>query len=181
MVAVLNRAYYEKFGRIFTSGVPCNIFGPHDNYIPGDSHVVPGMINRLYETIYLKEPNKPTEEKEFVVYGSGRPTRMFIFSKDLARIFVWLMRNYESIDPVICCPDMSAEVTIADVARLIAKAFNFKGKLIFDTSKSDGQIKKTSSNAKLRSFLPDFKFMDLEQGIKESVDWYINNYNIARK
>lgn len=76
--------------------------------------------------------------------------------------------------------DEKDEVTICQLAEMIAKAFNFQGALEFDTSAADGQIKKTASNAKLRRFLPDFKFTDLELAITNTVEWFKNNNKHAR-
>jgi len=181
MIDVLNRAYHEKHSRCFTSVVPCNVFGPNDNFKEGVSHVIPGMIHRLHNLIYIADPDKPQEEKEFVVYGSGKPLRQFIYSLDLARLFIWVLRSYESVEPIILSVDESAEVSIAQLAESIAKAFEFKGKIVFDTSKADGQYKKTASNKKLREHLPEFNFIDFDKAIKESVEWYLENYAQARK
>ena len=71
-------------------------------------------------------------------------------------------------------------MTIRQVAEALVKAFDFKGKIVFDTSAADGQYKKTASNAKLRNFLPDFQFTPFDQAIKETVDWYRRNYDQAR-
>lgn len=139
------------------------------------------MINRLYRTIYEDEPDKPQEEKEFYVYGSGSPLRQFIYSKDMAKLITWVVRSYESVEPVILSVDEAAEVSIADVARSIAHAFNFRGKIAFDTSKADGQFKKTASNKKLRSLLPNFQFTDFNAAIQETVQWYIDNQSDVRK
>lgn len=76
--------------------------------------------------------------------------------------------------------DESQEVTIAEAAQAIAKAFDFKGRIVFDMSAADGQYKKTASNAKLRKFLPDFRFTPFEQAIKETVEWYKANQHLAR-
>jgi len=76
--------------------------------------------------------------------------------------------------------DETQEKSIAQVAETLVQAFNFKGKVIYDTSAADGQYKKTASNTKLRKYLPDFQFIPFEQAIKETVDWYIKNYNQAR-
>jgi GDP-L-fucose synthase len=202
MIDVLNRAYHEKHSRCFTSVVPCNVFGPHDNFKEGVSHVIPGMIHRLYKLIFIDEPEKPQEEKEFVVYGTGKPLRQFIYSLDLAKLFVWVLRSYESVEPIVLSVDEAAEVSIAQLALSIAKAFDFKGKISFDTTKADGQYKKTgkisssnpysklyisflitisASNQKLRQYLPDFKFVDFDVAVKESVDWFVKNYETARK
>lgn len=166
---------------MFTSVVPCNVFGPFDNFKPGVSHVIPGMIQRMHEIIYLNDQNIPQEEKEFPVYGTGKPLRQFIYSLDLAKLFIWVLRSYDSVEPIILSVDESAEVSIAELADSLAKAFDFKGKLVFDTSKADGQFKKTASNNKLRNYLPDFKFTNFDEAIKSSVDWYLNNQDIARK
>lgn len=76
--------------------------------------------------------------------------------------------------------DEVQEKSIAQVAETLMQAFNFKGEVVYDTSAADGQYKKTASNAKLRRFLPNFQFTPFEQAIKETVDWYIKNYNQAR-
>lgn len=181
MIDVLNRAYHEKHSKCFTSVVPCNVYGPNDNFKEGESHVIPGMIHRLHKLIYIDEPEKPQVDKEFVVYGSGRPLRQFIYSQDLARLFLWVLRSYESVDPIILSVDEASEVSIAQLAESIAKAFDFKGKIVFDATKADGQFKKTASNEKLRKLLPDFQFVNFDAAIKESVDWFVQNYEKARK
>lgn len=76
--------------------------------------------------------------------------------------------------------DESQEKSIAQVAETLVRAFDFKGKVVYDTSAADGQYKKTASNAKLRRYLPDFQFTPFEQAIRETVDWYIKNYDQAR-
>lgn len=139
------------------------------------------MINRLYHTIYEDDPDKPQEEKEFYVFGSGKPLRQFIYSKDLAKLIIWVLRNYESVEPIILSVDETAEVSIADVARSIAQAFKFKGKITFDATKADGQFKKTASNKRLRSFLPNFEFTNFNVAIQETVQWYIDNQSVVRK
>lgn len=77
--------------------------------------------------------------------------------------------------------DEDDEVSIETVARSIAKAFKFKGRIEFDTTKADGQFKKTASNKKLRSFQPDFKFTKFEEAIETTVEWYLNNQDKVRK
>lgn len=82
------------------------------------------------------------------------------------------------------CPlsvDEEDEITIGSAARSIAEAFGFKGRIEFDTSKTDGQYKKTASNKKLRSYRPDFKFAKFHDAIKDTVDWYIKNQDKIRK
>ncbi|XP_073847298.1 GDP-L-fucose synthase-like protein [Musca autumnalis] len=180
LIDIQNHAYYDKYGCMFTSVIPCNIFGPNDNYKPNVSHVIPGMIYRMHKLIQ-ENPEIPEEDKTFTVYGSGKPLRQFIYSIDLAKLMIWVLRNYNSVEPIILSVDEEQEVTIFDVAKAIANAFGFKGKLECDTSKADGQYKKTASNKKLRSLLPDFQFTNFDEAIKTSVDWYIQHYDEARK
>eukprot|EP00808_Paulinella_micropora_P005490 g45216.t1 len=173
MIDVLNRAYAKEYGVTFTSVIPTNIYGPHDNFNLEDSHVIPGLLHRMY---LAKEKGE-----DFYVYGTGKPLRQFIYSHDLAKLFIWVARHYDSCEPLILSVDEKAEVSIKHVVETIVKAMDFKGKLTYDTSKSDGQYKKTASNAKLRQLLPDFEFTPFEQGVKETVDWFVENVDKARK
>merc|ERR1719507_614488 len=173
MIDVQNRAYHEQYGRMFTSIVPCNVFGPHDNFNVQQGHVIPGLINKAYEA---KKNGTP-----FEIWGTGAPLRQFIYSIDLAKLFVWVLREYEEVDPIILATDEEDEVSIKEVAEMVLEAFEFKGEVKFLTDKADGQFKKTASNAKLRRYLPEFKFVPTKEAIKESVDWFIENHEIARK
>lgn len=173
LIDVANHAYNEQHGCNFTSVVPCNVFGPYDNFNLKAAHVVPALIHKLYDA-------KQRGDDKFVVFGSGKPLRQFIYSMDLARLFLWVLREYNEIDPIILSVDESAEVSIKQVAEEISKAFDFKGEIVFDTTQSDGQFKKTASNAKLRKYLPDFKFTPFPKAVKETVDWYMKNHDKAR-
>lgn len=173
------RGYYEQYGRIYTSVIPCNIFGPHDNFNPEVGHVIPGMINRLQQ-IRETNPEVPETEKVFPVFGSGKPLRQFIYSKDLAKLFVWVLRDYNNVEPIVLSVDEEDEISIAELAESIVKAFDFKGQLAFDTTKADGQHKKTARNAKLRGLLPDFNFTSFNVAIQDTVDWFMVNRANAR-
>merc|ERR1712012_231399 len=173
MIDVMNRGYKEQHGATFTSVVPCNVFGPHDNFNIQDGHVIPGLINKAYEA--------KKNGTAFEIWGTGSPLRQFIYSLDLARLFVWVLREYEEVEPIILATDEEDEVSIKEVAEMILEAFDFKGEVKFLTDKADGQFKKTASNAKLRKYLPGFKFVPTRQAIKSTVDWYVENYDTARK
>merc|ERR1712050_533910 len=105
----------------------------------------------------------------------------YIYNYDLGKLFVWVLRNYEEVDPIILTGDEEAELSITDTAKLVLKAFDYKGEVKYDASKSDGQLRKTASNAKLRRYLPDFKFTPMAVAIPEVVQWFKDNYDIARK
>ena len=100
---------------------------------------------------------------DLTIWGTGRPLRQFIYSEDLAKLSVWVMRQYHSPEPIILSVGEEDEVSIADVAKYVAEAMDFKGQIIFDTTKSDGQYKKTASNKKLRELYPEFKFTPIQE------------------
>jgi len=173
LIDTMNRAYAEEYGCNFTSIIPTNIYGPCDNFSIQNGHVIPGLIHKCY---LAKQNNTP-----FTIWGSGTPLRQFIYSLDLAELTVWVMRNYHSPDPITLSVDEEAEVSIKDVALSVAKAMKFEGEVIFDSTKADGQFKKTASNKKLRGYLPDYQFTSIDDGIQKSVDWFVANYETARK
>jgi len=133
------------------------------------------FLDWFINVILLKKNETP-----FVVAGTGKPLRQFIYSRDLAKLFIWVLREYKEIDPIILSVGEKDEVSIKDVADAIVKAVGFEGDYTFDTSKADGQYKKTASNAKLMKYLPDFQFTPFEVAVKESTDWFIQNYDNAR-
>jgi GDP-L-fucose synthase len=173
LIDTMNRAYAEEYGCNFTSIIPTNIYGPHDNFSIENGHVIPGLIHKCY---MAKLNNTP-----FTIWGSGSPLRQFIYSADLAELTVWVMREYHSPDPITLSVDESAEVSIRDVAISVAKAMNYTGEIVFDTTKADGQYKKTASNKKLRGLRPDYNFTTMDDGVQKAVDWFLANYETARK
>ncbi|XP_044309287.1 GDP-L-fucose synthase [Varanus komodoensis] len=173
MIDVQNRGYFEQHGCRFTAVIPTNVFGPHDNYSIEDGHVLPGLIHK----VYLAKQRGAA----LTVWGTGTPRRQFIYSLDLARLFLWVLREYDEVEPIILSVGEDDEVSIREAAECIVKAMDFQGELLFDTTKSDGQFKKTASNSKLKRYLPDFKFTPFEQAVKETCNWFCSNYDIARK
>ncbi|XP_046329524.1 GDP-L-fucose synthase-like [Haliotis rufescens] len=173
LIDIQNKAYHAQHGCHFTSVIPTNVFGAYDNFNLEDGHVLPGLMHKVY---MAKKNNTP-----FTVWGTGSPRRQFIYSLDLARLFVWVLREYEEIDPIILSVGEEDEISIKRAAELVVEAMEFKGEVKYDTTKSDGQFKKTASNGKLRKYLPDFKFTPIEQAIKETCDWFVANFEEARK
>eukprot|EP01050_Picozoa_sp_SAG11_P000667 SAG11_NODE_22_length_25040_cov_4.376729_35_plen_302_part_00 len=171
MADVQIRAYREQYGINYTSIIPSNIYGPNDNFNLDHGHVMPMLIHKLY----LAKKNKT----DFTVWGSGKPLREFIYSKDIAKIAEWALFNYEGTDPLIISGD--EEISIKDLVGLLVDEFKFKGKVSFDKTKPDGQLRKPSDNSKIKELMPDFEYTPFEQGIKETVNWFIENYDEARK
>jgi GDP-L-fucose synthase len=171
MADIQIRAYREQYNLNYVSVIPTNIYGPNDNFSLTHGHVMPMLIHKLY----LAQQNN----SDFVVWGSGKPLREFIYSKDIATLSEWAVNNYNDPEPIIF--STSYEISIIDLVDLLVKEFNFKGKVIFDKSKPDGQYRKPSDNSKLKSFLPDFNFTPIEEGVKETVNWFIENYDKTRK
>ena len=99
---------------------------------------------------------------------------------DNCELILWVLREYEEIQPIILSVGEDEEVSIGDVVNYIADAIDYHN-IEYDHTKADGQYKKTASNAKLRKYLPDYKFTPMKQGIKETVDWFVKNYDSARK
>ena len=173
LIDTMNRAYAEEYGCNFTSIIPTNIYGPHDNFSIQNGHVIPGLIHKCY---LAKQNNTP-----FTIWGSGTPLRQFVYSIDLAELTVWVMREYHDPTPITLSVDEEEEVSIKDVALAVAKAMKFEGEVHFDSSKADGQFKKTAANKKLRGLKPDYKFTSIQDGVQKSVDWFVENYEACRK
>lgn len=173
MIDVQNRGYFQQHGCQYTSVIPTNVFGPHDNFNIENGHVLPGLMHKIY---LAKKKDEP-----FVVWGSGAPRRQFIYSLDLARLFIWVLREYKEVDPIILSVGEDEEISIKEAVELIVDAMDFTGPVTYDTTKADGQFKKTASNAKLRTYLPDFKFTPIKKAVKETCEWFAANYDSARK
>ncbi|KAF8560720.1 hypothetical protein P879_02418 [Paragonimus westermani] len=172
MLDVMNRAYSEQYGLQYTSVIPTNVFGPFDNFNVEDGHVIPGLIHKAYLAKHRHEP--------LIVYGTGAPLRQFIYSIDLGRLLVHVLRDYKEISPIILSVPEEAEISIRQAAEVIAKCMGCD-KLTFDTTKADGQFRKTANSSKLRAFLPDFTFTPFEQAIQYTCDWFCENYMTARR
>jgi GDP-L-fucose synthase len=171
MADIQIRAYREQYGLEYVSVIPTNIYGPNDNFSLESGHVIPMLLHKMY--------NAQRDNTDFVVWGSGTPLREFIYSKDIAKLSEWALDNYNESEPIIF--SNSNEISIKDLVDLLVNEFNFKGKVIFDKTKPDGQFRKPSDNSKLKSYLPNFEFTPIEEGLKETINWFIENYDKTRK
>ena len=176
MIEVLSQAYNEQYKTNFCCIIPTNIYGPYDNYHLEDSHVIPALIHKGY---IAKKENKPLKVK-----GSGTPLRQFIYSEDLAKLILWYLFDINSKDTIILSVGEEDEVSIGDVAKIIADEYNIP--LEFERQYSDGQFKKTADNFRMTNLYKEskntsFKFVSIKEGLKKAIQWFIQNYDNARK
>ncbi|MFL6828623.1 MAG: GDP-L-fucose synthase family protein [Bradyrhizobium sp.] len=126
-------AYRSQYGRDFINVMPTNLYGPGDNYHPEYSHVTPALIRRIHEA-------KVSGASEVVVWGTGTPRREFLYVDDMADACVHLMKTYSNQDMVNI--GTGEDITIAEFARLVAKAVGYTGAISFDHSRPDGTPRK---------------------------------------
>lgn len=170
---VYNKFYYQNTDPLFVNVIPTNIYGPNDNYNLETAHVIPALIHKCYIA--------KTTESNFVIGGSGKPLRQFVYSIDIANLLMLILEKYNDREPIILSNNESDEISIKDVSYLIAQEFNMNIENIkFDETKPDGQYKKTASNEKLQKWFPDFKFTNIKDGLRESIKWFNDNYERAR-
>lgn len=173
MLEIQSKSYQENFGRDYICVIPTNIYGPYDNFHLEDGHVIPSLIHQCYLS---KKEGRP-----FVIKGSGKPLRQFIYSEDLGRLILWVTFHYIEKESIILSVGEKEEVSIEEVGRCIAREFEMEEKIVFDTTFSDGQYKKTADNQKLISYLPHFEFTKMNDGLKKTIQWFKDNYPNIRK
>jgi len=166
MLEVQSLAYRKEYGCNFITVIPTNIYGPNDNFSLTDGHVIPSLIHKCY----LAKMNNT----DFVIWGSGEPLREFIYSFDIARLSMWALNYYNEESPIIF--SNGNEISIAKIVEMIAEKMNFRGNIIFDKTKPDGQKRKPSDVSKLNSLYPSFSFTPLPQGLDKTIDWFEDNY-----
>lgn len=176
MMEVHCRLVNQTAGYNYQCITPTNIYGPNDNFNLENSHVIPGLIHKAFLHHQLRDNTSP-----FIIKGDGTPLRQFIHSSDLAKIIVYLVENDIKESHIICSPDETKTVSIMDVAKLITAEFGIRSVIAENEPQSNGQISKTVSNKKLMEIMPDLEFKSLEQGISETCDWFLENYQILRK
>lgn len=160
------RAYRDQYGFNTIYLLPVNLYGPGDNFDPKSSHVIPALIKKFVEA-------KEKRDKEVVVWGTGKPTREFLYVEDAAKGMILAMKKYNKGDPV----NLGAgfEISIKELAKLIKKLTEFKGKIVWDETKPDGQPRRmldVSRAKKEFGFVAKTSFND---GIKKTVKWYEGN------
>ena len=166
MLDVQTEVYRDQYNLDFVSVIPTNIYGLNDNFNLDSGHVIPSLIHKCYLA--------KTNNTDFNVWGSGTPLREFIYSKDIGKLTNWALENYDESEPIIF--STSQEISIKDLVGLIVAIIGFEGDVVWQSDKPDGQFRKPSSNKKLMSYVPDFKFTPIEVGLKETIGYFIQNY-----
>lgn len=159
------QAYRRQYGFNAISVMPTNLYGPGDNFDLQSSHVLPALIRKFHEAKLQKAP-------EVEVWGTGTPRREFLHVDDLADACLFLMRRYEQEQLINV--GSGSDITIAELARLVATVVGFRGKLSFDTSKPDGTPRKLLDTRKMTE-LGWRPGIALEDGIRTTYEWYIRN------
>lgn len=171
MSEVQIKAYNQQYGTKYFSVIPCNLYGPNDNYNLESSHVIPSLIHKAYLA--------KTNNTDIEVWGSGKSLREFLFSKDAADISEILIKNYNDIKPIIVSP--GTEISIEELIVTICEIIGFKNKIQFNTNKPEGQFRKPSDNSYLKSIIGDYKFTPLREGLETTIEYFVKNYNTIRK
>jgi len=157
--------YAEQYGKRFISAMPTNLYGPNDNFHPDRSHVIPGMMRRFHAA-------KINGDKTISVWGTGTPRREFLFVDDLAEGLLSLMDRYEDRETINI--GTGVDVTIAELAQLMASVVGFQGEIVFDTSKPDGTPRKVLDISKIRS-LGWHPRTELKEGLRIAYEWAVAN------
>jgi GDP-L-fucose synthase len=166
----LCQSYARQYGKNFISGMPTNLYGPHDNYDLHNSHVLPAFIRKVHEA-------KKSGAKTITVWGTGTPRREFLHTTDLAEACLFLLEHYNEPDLVnIGCGE---DVTIRELAETVCDVLGFNGSLEFDASKPDGTPRKLLDISKIKSLGWSPK-ISLHDGIADAYRWFCENYNEAR-
>ena len=157
--------YREQYKSNFISVQPNNLYGFKDNFSNETSHVIPGLINRIHKA-------KKKGLEKVIIWGSGNPLREFVFIEDLADALVFITKKYDDYEPINI--GSGEEVSIYELAHLIAKIIKFEGKLVFDKNFPDGVPRKFLDNSKLKK-LGWYPKVKLKEGIKMTYNWYLKN------
>jgi len=157
------QAYRQQYGFNGVYLLPVNLYGPGDNFNPENSHVIPALIKKFVEA-------KETGQDAVEIWGTGRATREFLYVDDAAEGIVRASEHLETSDPV----NLGAgfEISIKDLAELIARLTDFKGQLVWNTSQPDGQPRRCLDTTRAEQLFGFRARTSLEDGLRRTIDWY---------
>jgi GDP-L-fucose synthase len=161
----LCQAYRKQHGRHYISVMPCNLYGPNDNFDLTTSHVLPALIRKFHEA-------KKEGAAEVIVWGTGTPIREFLHVDDLARGVVFCLDSYDGYEHINCGAGM--ETSIGELAGLVSRVVGFRGGISFDTTKPDGTPRKLMDSGRMAElgWRPQ---ISLEEGITSAYQWFLAN------
>ncbi len=162
----LCQAYRRQYGRHYISVMPCNLYGPFDNFDLANSHVLPALMRKFHEA-------KLAGRDEVVVWGTGTPLREFLHVDDLADGTIFLLNTYDGAEPVNC--GAGSDLSIRELAEKIGGIVRFEGSLVFDTSKPDGTPRKLIDSSRINS-LGWRPRIGLDEGISSTYQWFLDTY-----
>lgn len=175
----LCESYNRQYGRDYRSVLPTNLYGPHDNYHPENSHVIPALLRRFHDAV-------KAQADEVVIWGSGTPMREFLHVDDMAAACVHVMELDADLYKANTEPMLShinvgigLDCTIRELAETIARVTGFNGNLVFDASKSDGTPRKLMDVSRLKNLGWQSK-IDLEAGLRDAYKWFVDNQSEIR-
>jgi GDP-L-fucose synthase len=163
MLLVQGQAYRAQYGMNAIHLLPVNLYGPHDNFDPASSHVIPALIKKFLEA-------KAAGADEVVCWGTGNATREFLYVEDCAEAIVRATERYDSPEPVNI--GAGFEISIRDLAELIAELTGFSGRLVFDRTKPDGQPRRSLDVSRARQAFGFQATTDFRDGLRRTIDWY---------
>lgn len=170
----LCESYNRQYGRDYRSVMPTNLYGPHDNYHPENSHVIPALLRRFHEAV-------EQGAEEVVIWGSGKPMREFLHVDDMAAASVFVMNLDDETYRANTQPMLShinvgtgVDCSIRELAETIARVTGFKGRLAFDAGKPDGTPRKLMDVSRLKS-LGWQASIGLEEGLRDAYAWFVQN------
>ncbi len=167
MLLVQSQAYRQQYGLHSIFLLPVNLYGPGDNFDPRSSHVIPALIKKCFDAIRNRE-------EEIVVWGTGKATREFLYVEDAAQAILLASEGYDKEDPINI--GAGFEISIRELAELIKELTGFKGQIVWDSTKPDGQPRRMLDTA--RAF-KEFGFKaktPFRNGLKKTIDWYKENF-----
>ncbi len=166
MMLVQSQAYRLQYGFNSIFLLPVNLYGPRDNFNPASSHVLPALIRRFSEA-------KNRGDKEVAVWGDGSATREFLYADDCAEGIVLATKKYDGAEPVNLGSGM--EISIKDLANLISKKIGFGGKIVWDTSKPNGQPRRMLDVSRAEKYFGFKAKTGFDEGLDKTIKWYLGN------
>ncbi|MBW7957429.1 MAG: GDP-L-fucose synthase [Deltaproteobacteria bacterium] len=163
MLLVQSEAYREQYGFNSIYLLPVNLYGPRDNFDPASSHVIPALIKKCLDAIEAGAPS-------ITVWGTGRATREFLYAEDAAEGIALATEKYEKPEPV----NLGAgfEISIRELVQLIAKLTGFKGEIIWDATKPDGQPRRCLDVTRAEKEFGFRAGTGFEEGLRNTIEWY---------